>query len=247
MIIDVHTHIFPDTIAEEAVRFLAKEANSPYFLNGKKSDLLESMQKYGITQSWLQPVATKPKQVPAINAMMKEIKAEHYPKLVPFGSVHPDCADLKAIIRDLAASGIPGVKFHPEYHKINPTDSRLYPMYEALAEENMVILFHAGLDIGIPTINSTPKDFMVLIEKFPTLTMILAHMGGFKQWDEVFAVLAGTPVYLDTSYTKGYLADDDFVRLVSIHGAEKIVFGTDSPWSDQQADVDYIHPFASHC
>jgi uncharacterized protein len=245
MIIDVHTHIFPDHVAEQAVEFMAKEAGVPYFSNGKKCGLLASMHEAGVTQSWLQPVATKPQQVPSINAMMKEIQAEDADALVSFGAIHPQCDDLPAIIHDLAQSGIPGIKIHPEYQRIQPENELFYPMYEAIIEENMIILYHAGIDIGIPTLNSTPRQFAALAERFPGLTLILAHMGGFQQWEEVSNDLAGIDVYLDCSYIVG-LDDDAFVSLVRKHGVDKILFGTDSPWSSQKESINHINtlPFS---
>ncbi|MDX9754128.1 MAG: amidohydrolase family protein [bacterium] len=236
MIIDVHTHIFPDHIAADAVKALAEEAHVEAFSDGTKQGLLVSMNAAGITQSWLQPVATKPKQVPSINAMMKEIQSVDGDRFVSFGAIHPDCEDLPGIIYDLAESGIPGIKIHPEYHRIRPLDERLFPLYEALVEENMAILYHAGVDIGIPTLNSTPEDFAMLHHKYPKLQLILAHMGGYQQWADVARDLAGLPVYLDTAYLVGF-EDEAFVALARQHGTDRIVFGTDSPWSDQAAAV----------
>ncbi|MBD3266401.1 amidohydrolase family protein [bacterium] len=243
MIIDVHTHIFPDHIAANAVKFLAEEADVPAFTGGKKSDLLDSMRQAGIGQSWLQPVATKPKQVDSINQMMKDIQAEGDPALVPFGAMHPDYENLPAMIRDLSAHGIPGIKIHPEYHQISPLDERLFPLYEALIEENMAILYHAGIDIGIPTLNSTPHVFAQLNDRYPQLILILAHMGGFRQWYDVFKDLAGRDVYLDTSYLVG-LSDESFITLARAHGMDKVVFGTDSPWSDQKTAVEHFQSLA---
>ncbi len=237
MIIDVHTHIFPDKIALDVVPKMAKEAKITEALDGRLSSLLDSMKKAGIDVSWLQPVATKPQQVDKINAWMEEIRSE---SIVAFGAVHPEYENLSDLIHELSSRGFPGIKIHPEYHAIKPTDPKWFPLYEAVIEEKMIILFHAGYDIGIPTINSTPIQFAQLMKRYPDLMMILAHMGGFEQWDEVLNDLCGSNAYLDTSYVFGHCSDELFMKMVERHGVDKVVFGTDSPWADQKKDIEHL-------
>lgn len=237
MIVDVHTHIFPDSVAVNAVPKLAQEAGIKESLDGRWCSLLDSMNQHGIDACWLQPVATKPKQVDSINQWMMDIRSD---RCVTFGAFHPGYADLPSLIRRLAQNGFPGIKIHPEYHEISPLHESLFPMYEAVIEANRIILFHAGLDIGIPTINSSPAQFAELSERFPDLVMILAHMGGFKQWEEVRKHLVGRNVFLDTSYSLDFLSDEEFVALVRSHGIEQILFGTDSPWADQGKELEHL-------
>ncbi|HOL95542.1 MAG TPA: amidohydrolase family protein [bacterium] len=235
--IDVHTHIFPDHVALNAVPKMAEEAGVPYALDGRVDSLRQSMDQAEIAVSWLQPVATRAAQVESINRWHEELRNE---RLVAFGAIHPDYPDLPGLIRDLSRRGFPGIKIHPEYHKIPPDDERLFPLYEAVGEENLIILFHAGVDIGIPTLNSTPRQFARLHDRFPGLRMILAHMGGFKQWEAVNTDIAGRDIYFDTSYVFGHIDDAAFVDLVRRHGPERILFGTDSPWAGQKETLNHL-------
>ena len=180
--IDVHAHIFPDQVALNAVPVMAKEAGIKEAIDGRLTSLSDSMDHAGIGISWIQPVATNPIQVDKINSWMESVRSE---RIIPFGAMHPDYSDLPGLIRDLSRRGFPGIKIHPEYQSLQPNDPNLFPMYEAVIEENMIILYHAGVDIGIPSINSTPKHFVRLIDTYPDLSLILAHMGGFQQWDDV--------------------------------------------------------------
>ena len=104
----------------------------------------------------------------------------------------------------------------------------------------MIILFHAGVDIEIPTLHGTPESFARMLDRFPDLKVVLAHMGGFEQWDGVREQLVGSPACFDTSYTLGHLPDDEFGGLVEAHGADRIVFGTDGPWTDLAAEVEAV-------
>lgn len=234
IVTDVHTHIFPDRIAATAVPVLAAEANIKAAISGTRDGLLASMDEAGIGIAWIQPVATKPAQVESINRWHDEIRSE---RLVTFGAIHPDYADIPGLIHSLADRGFPGVKIHPEYQAIEPENERLFPLYEALIERNMMVLFHAGVDIAYTEVHSRPAQFKHVKELFPELTMILAHMGGFRQWDEVEVYLMGLDVYLDTSYVFDDIADEVFLRLVDKHGDDKILYGSDSPWADQSQSL----------
>ena len=237
MIIDVHTHVFPDHVAGDTVPAMAAEAGIEPAGKGTASDLLASMDTTGVSVSWLQPVATRPEQVEKINAWGEKKRTG---RLVYFGAVHPDSPDLGGLMRDLSKRGFPGVKLHPEYQKFQPLDERLFPLYEAASEERMIILYHAGIDIGIPTLNSVPGQFASLIERFPDLILILAHMGGFRQWDDVIEHLAGRPIYYDTSYIFRDLPIEEFAPLVKKLGTDRVVFGTDYPWASHREGLDYV-------
>lgn len=232
MRIDVHTHIFPDEMATTVVPKLAQIAGIRESLDGRCSSLLRSMDACGIDVSCLLPVATKPSQVDPINAHMNQVRSE---RLITFGAFHPDCRNIPELIEQMKDQGFVGVKIHPEYQNVSPIDAKLFPLYESLIQENMIVLFHAGVDIGVPTINSTPQQFVQLRQMFPELIMILAHLGGFQQWNDVETHLVGEDVILDTSYCFDFISDEQFLRIVRNHGCDKIVFGTDSPWADQQS------------
>jgi hypothetical protein len=53
----------------------------------------------------------------------------------------------------------------------------------------------------------------------PIYEAALAHMGGWKQWDEVLEILAGRDVYLGISFTLPYFGARAFRGLVAAHGA----------------------------
>ena len=56
-------------------------------------------------------------------------------------------------------------------------------------------------------------------------------------WNDVKKFLAGTPIMMDTSMTSGYLDKDLFLEIASIHGTDKILFGSDSPWGNVGDDI----------
>jgi predicted TIM-barrel fold metal-dependent hydrolase len=234
MIVDVHTHIFPDDMAERVVSQLSAAGAVPAFLDGTSSALLDSMDRASIDVSVIAPVATKAAQVRSINDFSASVGSS---RLIPFGTLHPEFEDVAAEVARMKSMGIRGIKLHPEYQAFHPDDEALFPMYEELQRAGLFILFHAGYDVEIPTLHSTPSHFANVHEALPDLVLILAHMGSWRLWDDVEEHLVGKDVYFDTSYVFDDIDIDQFRRIVMEHGPERILFGTDSPWTDQLVEV----------
>ena len=51
-------------------------------------------------------------------------------------------------------------------------------------------------------------------------------------WDETELELCGADVYLDLSHALLWMPDEQLLRIVRRHGAERILFGSDAPWQD---------------
>jgi predicted TIM-barrel fold metal-dependent hydrolase len=226
--------VFPDDIAARAVPALAEEGGVEAAHAGTVSSLLGEMDRAGVDVSVTQPVSTKPSQVAGINDWAASTASD---RIVPFGSIHPDLEDAAGEVARIASLGLKGFKLHPEYQEFHPDDERMYPTYEAAAAHGLVILFHAGADIAIPTVRGTPEAFVRVLDAHPGLKVVLAHMGGFRLWDDVRESLVGRDVFLDTSYSLGHMSDEEFVELVYAHGVERVVFGTDGPWADAAEEV----------
>lgn len=239
-IIDIHVHVFPDEIAAQTVKFLeeAAHAGAKAYLDGTVSALKSSMQKAKIDIAVNQPISTKPSQVRSINEWCAQIQDD---QMLSFGTVYPEFDDIKGEIRWLNENGIKGIKLHPDYQEFHPDDKAAYPIYEAICENEMIILFHAGIDIGrYPPVYCTPKRLANILNDFPEIKIIAAHMGSYKLWDEVKKYLLGKEIFFDTSYSIDYMPLEQFINLMEEHGFDKILFGTDSPWKDQEEEIKKI-------
>ena len=241
LIIDFHTHIFPDAIAGPAIQSLAERSHATPYRGGTAADLKASMLEGGIDKSVLLHIVTKPKQFANVHRFALAV-AEDNPEFISFGSFHPDSAHWRDEIRQIARDGLKGIKLHPDYQNFYVDEERLYPMYEAIFEENLILVFHAGLDIGYPDIHHcTPQRVLRFLPHFEGAPIVLAHMGGYQYQEDVIRDLAGAPVYLDAAYCLNHqIPPDDFLRIVAAHGADKILFATDSPWHSQKLDVDSL-------
>jgi predicted TIM-barrel fold metal-dependent hydrolase len=238
-IIDFHTHTFPDDLAARAIASLM--TNSPESRNhtdGTISGLLKSMENSGIKHSVVLPVATKPSQVPVINQNSLRLKCK---LITAFGALHPQTPNVEQEIAFLKENNIPGIKFHPEYQNFYVDDKALFPVYEQLSAASLIVVFHAGKDPGPFTCDhALPCSLKRVHKNFPSLRIVAAHMGGWKLWDEVEQHLCGLPVFLDTSAISDYISEEQFRRIVNKHGADNILFGTDSPWFDQSREIRWL-------
>jgi len=234
----MHIHVFPDAIAEKTIASLARKSGAEAFLNGTVADLKRSMDAAGIAVSVNQPIATTPSQVVSINNWALGIQDE---RIMSFGSLHPQYEGINEEIRRIKGMGIRGVKLHPDYQRFHPDDEAVFPLYEALVRHDMIVLFHAGVDIGLyPPVYGTPQRIARVLDAFPAITLVAAHLGGYDCWDEVEECLVGRRVFLDTSYVIDYLEQARLVRIMREHGFDRILFATDSPWKPQDEEVKKI-------
>lgn len=240
MIIDFHTHCFPDAIAEKAVNQLASKVDFIPYTNGTLDALLQRMDQCGCDKSVVLQIATKPHQQKAINDWAAEKTNDRF---VIFGSIHPDAEDWEAELDRIKSLGLKGVKFHPDYQLFYINEERMFPIYQKIASLGLITVFHGGIDAGLypERFFSHPKHLKEALPHFNGAPVVMAHMGGWKMWDEVEEHLVGEDVYLDTSMAMGIIDDDQMVRIINNHTPDKILFATDSPWSYLDKAIDYIN------
>jgi len=237
-IIDIHTHVFPDAVAPSAIPALEAQGDGMHArYDGTIAGLVRAMDETGVDVSVTQPVATRPEQVRSINDWAAGQASE---RVVPFGAMHPEFADPAAEIERMASLGLLGFKLHPEHQSFEPHDPRLDGIWAAAVEHRMIAFFHAGADVIHPGVRGTPESFASLLDEWPDLTVVLAHLGGFRQWKGVAQVLAGRDVWLDTAYTLSHLPDQEFVALVRAHGTDRVLFGSDGPWTDAGTEIAHL-------
>ena len=241
MIIDFHTHVFPDNIANRALSSLTNNTNSiitPVH-EGTLSGLLNKMDNWNIDISVVQPVLTKPSQKVSINEQAKNICSK---RIISFGSIDPHAKDYKSQIDFVVELGLKGLKFHAEYQNFTVDDTRMLKIYDYALSKDLIVLHHAGFDPGFPPpFNSTPQQFAKIVDNMQGGVMIAAHLGGHAQWDDVEKYLAGKDIYFDTSMGFEYFSEEQFLRIVKIHGANKILFASDSPWSNAYTEVEHLN------
>ena len=237
MIIDFHTHIFPQHLAERSIKQLSTAAKLTPTTNGTLDDLRETSKDAGIDICVVQNIATNAKQT--INVNNFAISQLDEEGIIPFGSIHPDFEDWLEELKRLKVAGIKGIKLHPDYQVFFVDENRMFPIYEAIRDLGLILQFHSGLDIGLPgDIHCTPDRVAKILAEVPGQKLVAAHFGANEMWDDVLQLLAGKDVYIDTSFAARRMNKDLLLKIIDKHGSEKILFGSDSPWSDAKLDVE---------
>lgn len=238
MIIDAHVHCFADKIAPKAIGVLEEKSGLKTIHDGTINGLKSYMGERGVDKSVILPVATNPSQVSVINEWAWE-NADN--ELVFFGAAHPDDADFFDTVLKLKAGGFKGVKLHPDYQLFYADERRMMPLYEALRDAGLILALHCGLDNVYPVpIHCTPLMVRNILENIPGVTIIATHMGAHAMWRDAEELLAGQRVYMDTCYSQYALGGHGMKRMIKKHGAENILFGTDSPWKHADDEIKRI-------
>ena len=229
--IDFHTHAFPDELAAKALEKLSKAGEVEPKLNGTVSDLLRSMDRAGIEKSVVACIATRPKQFHSILRWAGEASSE---RIVVFPSVHPMSPDAVENVRQVADAGFRGIKLHPYYQEFRLDDERAFPVYEEMERQNLILLAHTGFDFAFPEDRiADPEKVVEVHERFPDLTFVTSHLGGWHDWDEVERHLVGRDIYIETSFSLEVMSQEQARSIITSHRADRMMFGTDSPWTDQ--------------
>ncbi len=229
MLIDFHTHCFPDKIAPSAIAKLETVSGGLFsYTNGTLTDTQRAMKEYGIDVSVVLNIATNAHQQKSVNDFAAQIN--HQENIVSFGSVYPHSPDVLDELERIKALGLKGVKLHPDYQQFQVDDPKMKPIYEKISSLGLITLFHAGLDYGFPPpYKCMPKNMANALKWFST-PVIAAHWGGLNVSEEVLKHLCSLDIYFDTAF--GYASMPRYYaeKILETHGTSKILFGTDLPW-----------------
>ncbi len=239
MIIDFHTHIFPDVLAQKALASLIEGMDGLYqpFSDGTAGGLLRNMDAAGVDISVTAPIVTKQSQVKKVNEFAAALASDRF---VCFGGIYPHSDDYKSEIDFVVSLGLKGLKFHAEFQGFWVDDARMLRIYDYALSRGLILLHHAGFDPAFPPpFRSDPLRFANVLKAMPGggENFVLAHLGGHAQWDDVEKYLAGTEAYFDTAMGFEFFPEEQFLRIAKKHGADKILFGSDSPWSNAEYEI----------
>ena len=212
-------------------RLLEEAPDVKAYLDGTVGALLASMEHSGIDRSVVCCIATRPEQFESIFEWCRKVRSD---KLVLFPSVHPRDPKCLERLELIKAEGFKGIKLHPYYQDFYADEERLFDLYQKLCEEHLLVVMHTGFDIAFPRVRrADPMRLLKIKRAFPDLMLVATHLGAWEQWDEAQDMLIGKPIYIEISFSLDYLTEDAAREMLLGHPDEYLLFGTDSPWTDQ--------------
>lgn len=226
--IDIHTHVYPDAIAQKATDSIKAFYNiGGAGMNGTVSMLRRRGGEAGIKRFVILPVAVHPDRTRHINDFILQQTAVH-DEFIGFGTVHAEMENIAEEALYIMDSGLRGIKMHPDTQRFPIDDPRLFPMYEAISGRIPVIL-HMG-DHRYDY--SRPARLRHVLELFPKLEAIAAHFGGYGMYEEAYSQLKDKSCVFDVSSSLMFMEDGVAERYINQYGAERMSFGTDYPLWD---------------
>lgn len=234
--IDIHTHVYPDAIAQKAT-----DSIRDYYsidgagMNGTVSMLLDRGTQAGTTQYVILPVAVNPERTRHINDFVLQQVAEHE-AFIGFGAVHAQMENIADEAQYIMDSGLRGIKLHPDTQRFAIDDPRLFPMYEAISGRIPVIL-HMG-DHRFDY--SRPARLRHVLELFPKLDTIAAHFGGYEMYEDAYQQLKDKNCVFDISSSLMFMEEGMPERYINRYGAERMAYGTDYPLWDPVEEAQHF-------
>ncbi|MDD2647813.1 MAG: amidohydrolase family protein [Eubacteriales bacterium] len=240
MIIDFHTHAFPEGLAKRALTGLSSRAgNMPFYTDGTPDGLLRHMDESGVDKAVVLQIATRKENMTTINNAAEKGNSE---RLIYFGSVHPLAENALEELDRIAGMGLLGVKFHPEYQDFDIDDKRCEPVYRRIGELGLITTLHMGRDLGFfGHCHCAPEMLERVMPLFGSAPVIAAHSGGYAMWEETMSAYTRRDnLYFDTSFSHVHLPPKALRAIIDKHGAEKVLFGSDSPWSPMKGEMSFL-------
>ncbi|MDR3262852.1 MAG: amidohydrolase family protein [Clostridiales bacterium] len=242
--IDFHAHIYPDSLAGGVIEKLAAAAGIDGVkpaTDGTKVCTVKYFKDNNVDKYVILNIATREKQHKNVNDFAIALNGE--PDIISFGSVYPTGDTFEPELIRLKQAGIKGIKLHPEYQDFEINDKRAFRVYDMCRELDLMISFHAGYDLAyMHRLNCPPDKAREVVKNFPHNTFIFAHFGGYMVFDGVLEYLAGEHCYIDTSFVsaseKAHIGVIN--KIIKKHGAEKFLFGSDTPWMHVKKSAEFI-------
>jgi predicted TIM-barrel fold metal-dependent hydrolase len=245
MIIDTHTHLFPEKIRKNRETYFLNEPAFQKLYQSPKSrligarEMLAAMDDGQVDKSVIFGFPWKDEGLYKWhNDYISEVVSRYPDRFIGLG-----CFDLfsdgaaeetQRCLQEGGLSGIGELAFYQSGIE-NASLARLEPVMEICSDRNLPVLIHTNEPVGHHYPGKTPNtlaQIYQLVETFPQNNIVLAHWGGglfFYSLLKKEVKQRLNRVYFDTAASP-YLYDPSVYCLaIELVGAEKILFGSDFP------------------
>jgi predicted TIM-barrel fold metal-dependent hydrolase len=245
MIIDIHTHLFPEKFRNNREAYFSDEPAFQKLYQSPKSrligakEMLASMDAGRVDTSVIFGFPWKKEGLfKRHNDYISEVVSRYPDRFIGLGCFDPfsdgAAEETQRCLQEGGLSGIGELAFYQNGIE-RASLARLEPVMEICRDRNLPVLIHTNEPVGHQYPGKTPNtlaQIYQLIDTFPQNNIILAHWGGGLFF---FSLLKKevkqrlNRVYFDTAASP-YLYDPSVYRLaIELVGAEKILFGSDFP------------------
>ena len=245
MLIDFHTHLFPDAIAEKTIAHLSEKVGIPAYSDGSLRGLNKQLLSVNAYMGVALPVLTRPESFDSVLRFVQSVNEgykQNAHRVYSFAGIHPRCEDIEGKMAQIKAQGFKGVKIHPDYQETFIDDEGYIRILNSAIDEDLIVVTHSGFDVGYPQCtHCTPERAARALDMLKgNVKIVFAHFGACQMYEEAYQFLAGRNVYFDTAYVLKDLSKHTFFKMLDKHSADRILFASDSPWQDIQESLDAL-------
>jgi hypothetical protein len=244
MMIDFHTHLFPEAICSDRECYCESEPAFDLLYSSPKSrlvralELLAEMDENGVDKSvifgfpWQSPELFK-----MHNDCILEAVQRHPDRLIGFGCFDPASSEAAKEAERCLDAGLAGIGELAFYQSGIEEESltRLAPVMDICRERGRPVLIHTNEPVGHHYPGKTPHTLAQiyrLVGRFPENIIVLAHWGGGLFFFNLLKKEVKDrlkKVYFDTAASP-FLYDPEIYRIaIQVLGVDKILFGSDYP------------------
>lgn len=248
MRVDLHTHLWPASGVPPILRGYGRSHGLGEDLATGHQDLLAAMDACDIERSVVLALAYGPDlnedEIGELNDHVRNEVGCAPDRLVGFCTVNPFSVDaLGQLRRNIEAEGFRGLKLHGSMQRFDVDDERLYPLYEAMEDYRLPILFHSG-GIGVLPCedrHTRATRFDAVACAFPSLPIILGHAGRIDYTTTAELLRKHQNVYAEVSSNIGRSNEGQTWPLRQLFaavagwagGTNRLAFGSDYPLYSQ--------------
>ena len=248
--IDIHTHLHPERLFRAIRRWFAEHSDWRFDSPTEPELVAAFLRDHGVERFVYFSYAHKAGIAREINAWLHAVRPR-VPDGIPLGTIHPDDPDvMEAVDEALLGYGFHGFKFHINVQRFFPDDPRVLPVYERLLALDRLLLIHVGSAPWPNGFDGYPR-FARVMDMFPSLKVVVAHMGSFetRQFLKLMercpnlyldTTMAFAPIRhehrrIDTRLNRISVTNDDLFRW-----QDRIVFGSDFPNLPYPYEEEYL-------
>jgi predicted TIM-barrel fold metal-dependent hydrolase len=233
--IDCHVHVCPDSLAERNREIIRKSSGITPAYDGRIDQLLTVMKKSKISKAIINNPVQRPELMPKANDFTAQVVSKNRNTMFGMAWIIPGEHSSVQEVQRCKDLRFKGIKMHNSHFKSLPTDSRNDKIYEKIAECELPVLFHCGLNPFLSsgkTQYAMPENFMGLISSFPDLKIILGHLAGYQDdpAGSIEAINASKNVFADLAL--GPKSRAELETIINQIDIRKLVFGSDYPIYD---------------
>ncbi len=198
--------------------------------------LVQAMDLAGVDCACVFASTGRGSDYPLENDLIAELAGEAGGRIIPFARFDPHWRDEAAQgLRALAANGIRGLKLHPFMDGAFMANDRelVHPLMNVAFEYGLVVLIHSGWGW-----NSAPGVIADLARSFPDVTVVMGHSGRYGYHRE--AAVVGSDYGNLMFDVAGLSIPGAIEELVRIVGAERVLFGSDHPYSPMGFEIEKL-------